>query len=122
MAAYLLEGACGLPVFAGTPATGSGLAYIAGPTGGYLAGYLVAAVLVGSLAEGRWTRSIVGTTALLLMGELTILSLGCAWLALSYGWEQALVLGFGRFLIGDAVKLALAVITVAYSRKFTARG
>jgi len=48
---YLSEGALGLPVFAGTPMNGTGLAYIAGPTGGYLAGYVVAVILVGALSE-----------------------------------------------------------------------
>src|SRR3546814_4106827 len=54
---YLAEGALGLPVFAGTPEKGLGLAYIAGPTGGYLLGYLLAAAAVGWLAERGWDRA-----------------------------------------------------------------
>ena len=57
---YLLEGALGLPVFAGTPERGIGLAYMAGPTGGYLIGFVAAAYLVGLLAERGWDRSHVG--------------------------------------------------------------
>jgi biotin transport system substrate-specific component len=57
LAAWLAQGAAGLPVFAGTPEKGLGLAYMAGPTGGYLAGFLVAAILVGWLAERGWAQS-----------------------------------------------------------------
>lgn len=121
MAAYLAEGALGLPVFAGTPAHGIGLAYIAGPTGGYLVGYLVAVTLVGLLARNRRTHSLVGTTAMLLIGELIILGLGCCWLAVGLGWQKALAFGFGPFLVGDAMKLGLAVITVAYAKRLMAR-
>ena len=56
LAVYLAQGAAGLPVFAGTPEKGLGLAYMAGPTGGYLLGFLVAAVLVGWMAERGWDR------------------------------------------------------------------
>lgn len=114
---YLAEGVLGLPVFAGTPTNGIGFAYIAGPTGGYLAGYLMAVILVGMLAESRWNRSILTTAAALLVGELTILSLGCCWLAVQFGWEKALTFGFGPFLLGDGVKLALALTTVVYGRR-----
>ena len=120
VAAYLVEGAFGLPVFAGTPANGIGLAYMAGPTGGYLAGYLVAVVLVGLLAESRWRRSILGTATMLLIGELTILSLGCCWLAVQFGWQKALSLGVGPFLIGDALKLGVATVTATYYDRLTA--
>ena len=48
---YLVEGAAGLPVFAGTPEKGIGLAYMAGPTGGYLVGFVLAAAAVGALAQ-----------------------------------------------------------------------
>ena len=118
--AYLAEGALGLPVFAGTPTNGIGLAYIAGPTGGYLAGCLVAVVLVGLLAGNPGNRSILNAAAALFIGELTILSLGCCWLAIQFGWERALVVGFGPFLIGDAVKIVIAIGTVAYARHLSA--
>ena len=117
VAVYLAEGALGFPVFAGTPANGIGLAYMAGTTGGYLAGYLVAVVLVGMLAERGWDRSALGTAAALLAGELAILGLGCAWLAVQFGWEKALAFGFGPFLFGDAVKLVLAGATIAYGSR-----
>jgi biotin transporter BioY len=57
--AYLLAGAAGLPVFAGTPERGIGLAYMTGPTGGYLLGFLIASWLMGMLADaaGRLVRA-----------------------------------------------------------------
>lgn len=118
--AYLLEGAAGLPVFAGTPAKGIGLAYMAGPTGGYLAGYFAAVVLVGFLAANRASRSMLITAAVLLAGELAILGLGCCWLAVQFGWSKALTLGLGPFLLGDALKLALATVTVTYCDRLIA--
>ena len=53
MATYLAAGAAGLPVFSGTPERGIGLAYMVGPTGGYLLGYLVASWVSGAMAQGR---------------------------------------------------------------------
>ena len=52
--AYLLVGAAGLPVFAGTPERGIGLAYMMGPTGGFLMGFVLAAWITGALAERGW--------------------------------------------------------------------
>jgi biotin transport system substrate-specific component len=117
VATYLVEGAIGLPVFAGTPANGIGLSYMFGPTGGYLAGYLVAAALVGMLVERGWDRTVGGTVGALLVGELAILGMGCAWLAAQFGWESAISYGFGPFLLGDAVKLVLAGATITYGRR-----
>ena len=109
---YLAEGAIGLPVFAGH-ANGLGLGYFAGPTAGYLVGYLAAVVLAGTLAERGWDRSIGGNVLTLLVAEITILVLGCTWLATTYGWEAALSVGLWPFLLGDCLKLALAVGTLS---------
>jgi biotin transport system substrate-specific component len=117
VAFYLVEGALGLPVFAGTPANGIGLAYMAGTTGGYLAGYLVAVALVGMLAERGWDRSIPGIATALLAGEIAIIGFGCGWLAVQFGWETALAVGFGPFLIGDVFKLLVAGATIIYGRR-----
>ena len=54
---YLAEGAAGLPVFAGTPEKGIGLAYMTGPTGGYLVGFVIAAAAIGYLAERGMDRN-----------------------------------------------------------------
>ena len=61
VALYLLQGALGMPVFAGTPEKGIGLAYMAGPTGGYLVGYVAAAAVTGALAGRGWARRVSTT-------------------------------------------------------------
>lgn len=105
---YLLQGAMGLPVFAGTPDRGIGLAYMAGPTGGYLLGYLLAAVTVGALAERGWDRRLATTVAALLLGNLLIYVPGVLWLGTVIGWDKPVLdYGLWPFLYGDALKLAL---------------
>ncbi|MCB1835617.1 MAG: biotin transporter BioY, partial [Geminicoccaceae bacterium] len=69
---YLAEGALGLPVFAGTPERGIGLAYMAGPTGGFLAGFVVAAALVGMLAHRGWDRRLSTTLVAMVLGTAVI--------------------------------------------------
>lgn len=102
--AYLAAGAVGLPVFSGTPERGIGLAYMAGPTGGYLAGYLVATWLVATLAAGR---DIVGRLLAMLAGLVPIYALGLAWLALYVPADKLIALGLAPFILGDLVKVAL---------------
>lgn len=74
--AYLAEGAFGLPVFTGIPAKGIGLAYMAGPTGGYLVGFLFSAMTVGYLAEKGFDRSVVSTLLAMLLGTAIIFFCG----------------------------------------------
>ena len=69
VALYLLEGAFGLPVFAGTPEKGIALAYMTGPTGGYLAGFVLAAGVTGWLAERGFDRNYLTTAAAMLIGR-----------------------------------------------------
>lgn len=106
---YTLIGALGLPVFAGGAA---GLAYAFGPTGGYLAGFIVAAFVVGLLAERGLERSIRTSILPFLAGTLVIYIFGAGWLAVLFGLEKALELGVTPFLLGDAIKLALAAIAL----------
>lgn len=110
---YLAEGAVGLPVFA----SGGGLAYFAGPTAGYLAGFLVAAVLVGWLAEKGWDRNVVQTLIAMALGTIVIFGLGVAWLSIFLGdADKAIASGLTPFLVGAAVKIALAaaVLPIAW--------
>jgi biotin transport system substrate-specific component len=104
MLGYLAAGAAGLPVFSGTPERGIGLAYMAGPTGGYLAGYLLAAGLTGALAAGR---GLLGRVAAMLAGLAVIYALGLAWLALFVPADRVIALGLLPFLLGDLVKIGL---------------
>lgn len=107
--AYLAQGAAGLPVFAGTPEKGIGLAYMAGPTGGYLLGFVLAAALTGWLATRRWDRTVIGTIAAMVLGNAVIYALGVAWLGQVVGWDKP-VLSYGvtPFLLGDLVKILVA--------------
>jgi biotin transport system substrate-specific component len=101
---YLLAGACGLPVFAG--GTG-GIGRFAGPTGGYLIGYLPAVFIVGLLSKyEKTTFDVIG----MILGTLIIYLIGVAWLQFITGMAflKALALGMYPFLVGDALKIAAA--------------
>lgn len=118
VALYLAQGAMGLPVFSGTPEKGIGLAYMVGPTGGYLLGYVAAAALCGFLASRGWDRRI-GTTALsMLLGTIVIYAFGLAWLGTVVGWDKpVLAWGLTPFLLGDLLKLALAAVLLPQAWK-----
>lgn len=106
---YLAQGALGLPVFAGAPEKGVGLAYMVGPTGGYLFGFLIAAVACGLLAERGWGRSVVTTAAGMLIGNILIYAAGLSWLGMMAGWDKPILeWGLYPFISGDLAKLALA--------------
>ena len=107
VAVYLLAGACGLPVFAG--GTG-GLGHLIGPRGGYLVGFLVAAFLVGWVAErarGRMVPEILAMVA----GSAAIYACGVPWLKFMLGisFGKAIMIGMVPFLIGDSLKIAAAI-------------
>ncbi|MBB2970069.1 biotin transporter BioY [Mesorhizobium sp. RMAD-H1] len=112
VALYLLEGALGLPVFTGTPEKGIGLAYMVGPTGGYLLAYLAAAWIVGRAADLGYARNPFALGGFMLIGEAIILALGALWMSCLFGLEKGLAFGFGIFIIGDLVKLALAACLI----------
>jgi biotin transport system substrate-specific component len=102
---YLVEGAAGLPVFAGFA---GGLPVLFGPTGGYLLGFVLAAGLVGWLAERNWDRNPITTALAMLLGNIAIYVPGLLVLALFVGAENVIEFGLWPFLLGDAFKLALA--------------
>ncbi len=114
--AYLLEGAVGLPVFS----TGAGLAFMAGPTGGYLIGFLVSALLVSFAVERGLARTLPAALAVFVVGDLAILGLGVAWLSTLIGFEKALMFGVVPFLPAEALKIALATASLPLVRRFTA--
>ncbi len=109
---YLAEGAAGLPVFAGTPEKGLGLAYMAGPTGGYLAGFVVAALIVGWLAERGFDRTIPRMLVAAVVGHAVIFALGWGWLAVLVGPEKAWAFGVAPFFAATAAKTALAALVL----------
>ncbi len=118
---YLIAGAMGLPVFAGTPEKGLGIPYMLGPTGGYLIGFLLATVLMGKLAESGWDRRmglcILGMT----VGHLLILASGVTWLAVSLGWERAIAVGAAPFVAATILKTALAGVTLPLAWRWVHR-
>jgi biotin transport system substrate-specific component len=114
---YLAQGALGLPVFAG----GGGPAYIAGPTGGYLVGFLLAAIAVGWLAERGWARSWTSTLAAMLIGTAIIFACGIGWLSTLIGLPKAISAGLVPFLLSEAVKIALATALVPFAWRLVQR-
>lgn len=112
---YIAEGVMGLPVFAGFSA---GPAVMAGPTGGYIAGFVLAAGLAGYLAERGWDRSVLLTALAMLLGNIAIYLPGLLWLGTVVGWDKpVLEWGLTPFLLGDALKLALAAAVLPFAWK-----
>ena len=105
--AYLAEGAAGLPVFQGTPEKGIGLAYMIGPTGGYLVGYVLLAMIAGWAADRGFDRNPIKLAAALTVGAAVVLGLGFAWLSTLIGAEKAWQFGVAPFIYGDLIKVAL---------------
>jgi len=107
VATYVMLGAAGLPLFAGGA---SGVAHMSGPTGGYLVGFALAATLLGYLSRRGWDRSVASCALAMLLASVAIYLPGLVWLRYSLGlaWPATLAVGFTPFLVGDAVKLAVA--------------
>lgn len=107
---YLVEGTVGLPVFASGV---SGVVQLLGPTGGYLVGFVVAAGVVGWLAERGWDRRLTWTMLAMVIGNLIIYASGVTWLAIYLGdLQTALVTGILIFIPGDLIKIALATLAL----------
>ncbi len=106
-ALYVVLGAVGLPFYA---EGASGWTVVRGATGGYLIGFIVAAWLVGRLAERRQDRSVATAIPAFLLGSVIIHLFGVPWLAasLDVGWTEAAGLGSVPFIPGDLAKIALA--------------
>lgn len=109
---YLAQGAMGLPVFTGTPERGIGLAYMLGTTGGYLAGFIVCAAIVGAAADRGWSRSIPRIGLAMLVGLGVVFLLGVGWLSTIIGVGPAITHGLVPFVLGDLTKLALAALAI----------
>ena len=112
LALYLVEGALGLPVFAGTPMYGIGIAYMMGPTGGYLLGFAAAAAIVGFFAERGADRSAPHLLGAMALGHVVLFGFGYAWLAYLMGAKVAWVAGVQPFIVGTLVKTLLAALLV----------
>ena len=104
MVVYAAVGVAGVPWFSGGSSGWGGASF------GYILGFIVAAGVVGRLAERGATLTAVRTAGLMVIGNLVIYAIGVTYLkfAIDVTWGSALALGVAPFLIGDALKIALA--------------
>ena len=117
---YLLQGAVGFPVFTGTPERGIGLAYMVGPTGGFLAGFLVAAATTGWLADRGWSRSVLLSAIAALVGLAVIYAAGIAWLGAMIGTDKAFA-AVSPYILKDVVAAAVVALAVPAVWQLTRR-
>tara|TARA_B100001123_G_scaffold446601_1_gene601545 strand:+ start:1509 stop:2075 length:567 start_codon:yes stop_codon:yes gene_type:complete len=108
LAAYLIEGAIGIPVFA----KGGGLTYLIGPTAGYLYGMLVAASVVGYFADKGYGKSIITCLFPLFIGTIIIFVFGITYLGLIIGFDTAIKVGLFPFIPSEIFKIALALFII----------
>ena len=114
VALYLFEGAAGLPVFA----SGGGIAYLIGPTAGYLYGMLFASVAISYLANLGLSKTYFKATFSLLAGSIIIFSIGIIYLGSIIGYEKAVAAGLLPFIPSELFKIALAVSLIPTIQKF----
>jgi biotin transport system substrate-specific component len=86
-----------------------------------LVGFLGAAFIVGTLSEKGWDRQPWSTATSMIIGNLVIYTVGAAWLSGFVGWESALRVGILPFLVGDAIKIALATLLLPVGWKLVGR-
>ncbi len=118
---YLAAGIVGLPVFT----AGAGLAYLLGPTGGYLIAFPVAAFLAGVVVDRVPREGPVGaalTFVALFAASIVVLLGGAGWLGITTGdYAAAFAIGFLPFLVGDLLKVALTALLAWRGRDRAAR-
>jgi biotin transport system substrate-specific component len=122
VALYLAEGAMGMPVFANTPPMVAGFAYFASPTGGFLFGFLAAALVMGFMAERGWDRSLPRVIVMMTIGHALIFVFGLAQLSLVMPFAKAWTVGAAPFVAATVVKTALAAALMQAAWTVTRRG
>jgi biotin transport system substrate-specific component len=115
---YLSLGIMGLPVFAAAP---PGPGALLSPTAGYLAGYVGAAWVTGTLSERGWDRRPWSTALAMAIGSGVIFSFGVLWLSQFVGWGRVLQEGFLPFIPGDLLKIGLATAILPSGWKLIGR-
>jgi len=117
LALYALAGMAGVPWFA------QGTSGATAPSFGYILGMILAATVVGALARRGADRTALRTAGAMLLGEAIIYAVGVPYLALATGMSAsaAIAAGLVPFLIGDAVKAALAMGALPTAWKFLNR-
>ncbi len=115
IAAFLFLGLIGVPVFSGGK---SGLAALLGPTGGFLFGYLVSAVIISLICRIGKNKSTVKDSAAVFAGILVLYLMGVPWLKYNLGldWSKAIIMGMLPFIPGDLVKAAASVFLAGFLR------
>jgi biotin transport system substrate-specific component len=108
--AYLAEGLAGLPVFAGAAA---GPAYLIGPTGGYLFGFLLSGAFAGWVAKRGFARDLPGALLIMVLGHIILFVPGVIWLAALFGWSKAFAFGIVPFMAATLLKSGLGAAIVA---------
>ncbi len=111
VAAYLIEGALGAPVFAGGY---SGFIYLMGPTGGYLWGFLPAAFITGFLMERGMAENFITSFIAAILGSSVIFLFGAFHLQLMIGWKKAYEIGVEPFLLIEPIKLIVASLAAVF--------
>ena len=109
MLLYLAQGAIGLPFFSGGD-RGVEFLRLSAASGGYLWGFVLAAAVVGALAERKWDRSVRSSIGAMFLGEVVLYAVAIPWLmqALDVSLTRALELGLAPFVVGDTIKLLAA--------------
>ena len=120
---YLFEGIFGLPVFAGTPEKGIGLIYFAGPTGGYLIGFLIAVYIAGSFQYKDIFKNNISEFFInyfkLLLAVSFIYIIGLVWLGTVIGWDLPIFkIGAEPFLLAESFKILILTILAGKISKF----
>lgn len=118
VAAYLAQGAAGLPVFA----AGGGAAYLTtSPTAGFLWGMLAATLLMGALVRRGWDTTFPRTLGAMIAGTIVIFSMGVTWLGYQIGQEAAIATGLRPFLGSEAIKIAMVALAMPVTRRAAER-
>ena len=113
VALYLFEGAVGLPVFA----SGGGIAYLTGPTAGYLYGMLFASVAISYLANLGFSKTYFKSLISLTIGSIIIFAIGIIYLGSIIGYQKAVAVGLLPFIPSELFKIALAVALIPTIQK-----
>jgi biotin transport system substrate-specific component len=118
MLVYLGAGSAGVPWFANHSHGWAG-----SPSFGYIVGFVVAAGVVGALARRGNDRTVLSAIGLLAVGDAVLLAIGTSWLSadLHLSASRAIALGVTPFLIGDAIKIAVAALALPAAWKLVRR-
>jgi len=111
---YIAEGISGLPVFAGG---GFGIAHVLGSSGGYLLGYIPAVFIIGTFSDKGCLNSFPKTAIAIILGHIAFYVFGLLQLSLFVPNDKVLAFGLMPFILGDAIKIIVAVLVAPTAYK-----